>query len=180
MNEQIDDFNEVIKGVVVEKRLLPFKLKQLKLERFHWNSKDVIDGMSLSSSIELISKYDIGTAKTTWNIIYSHTYVDWNSSEESVTDTSRKVIENPDNLIKELENIDLRQLKNNYFSEEEPYSNSYWELSYNDHFKIRGTYDQEIPEVRKIGELLGFANFYKDEITRVQKKAREEDRGDIR
>ena len=37
-----------------------------------------------------------------------------------------------------------------------------WELTYNYHFKIVGTYDQEIKEFKEISDLLGFGELVKE------------------
>ena len=45
-------------------------------------------------------------------------------------------MENSYDLIKNLESCDLRDLKNNYFTEENPERFTHWELTYNNYFKI--------------------------------------------
>ena len=58
MNNEFDDFNNAIDNIKVDRTKPMFKINQLKLEHFHWNSGDIDVGMPLTTSIELISNYN--------------------------------------------------------------------------------------------------------------------------
>ena len=51
-----------------------------------------------------------------------------------------------------------------------PHNYSHWELSYNYYFKIAGTYDQEIPEFKRISEILNFEAIMKQEQEKIKEK----------
>ena len=92
---------------------------------------------------------------------------------EYTTDTYDQNIENPNQLIEKLEKYDLRDLKNNYFTEDNPDRFTHWELTYNHYFKIVGTYDQNVAEFEKISDILNFKEIISAENRKVQNKLRE-------
>ena len=158
-----NDWKEAIKNIKVERERKEFKLAQLKLEHFYFNSGDIDDGMPVSTSIELVNKYNFEEKKEKWQKTISHTYINLGNESNEETNTYEEVLENEE-IIKELEKYDLRDLNNNYFTEEAPEKYSYWTLSYNYKFKIVGTYDQEIDEFKNIKNILGFEEIIKEKI----------------
>ncbi len=173
MDNTFDDFDGAIDDINVERKKNKFELVQLKLEHYYFNSGDIDAGMPLSTSIELSCNYNFEKAKLEWTKIVSHTYLSLNNPHENVTDTYTEEVSNIEQLIREIEKYDLRDLKNNYFTEENPDSFTHWELTYNHYFKIVGTYDQEIEEFSKIGHLLEFRKIIEDETKKVQDKIRQ-------
>ena len=170
MNDVFDDFSNVIDNINIDRTRPAFEINQLKLEHFHWNSGDIDVGMPVTTSIELISNYNFEKEKLNWKKIISHTYLSLENDSEQTTDTYEEELKNFDDLIKNLENFDLRDLKNNYFTEENPESFSHWELTYNNYFKVVGTYDQNVAEFENISEILNFKKIIADENKKIQDK----------
>ncbi len=170
MNNEFDDFSNAIGNVNVERNKNTFKISQLKIEHFHWNSGDIDVGMPVTTSVELTCNYNFEKEKLEWKKTISHTYLSLDNDKEYTTDTNDEEIENPDELIKIIENYDLRELKNNYFTEENPERFTHWELTYNHYFKIVGTYDQNVFEFEKIRDILDFKKIIDIEIKRIQNK----------
>lgn len=144
-----DNFEFDLENIKVEREKKEYKLTQLKLTHYYWNYDVYKENIPVTTSIELISKNikEEGPYAYEWHKIIRHTH------EDKRVDIKDEKLTNLD-IVKELEKYDLRELKNNYFTEFEPECNTHWELEYNDHFKITGTYDQMIDEIRKISEIL--------------------------
>lgn len=172
MNNNFDDFSNAINNIEVNREKNKFKLNQLKIEHYHWNSGDIDAGMPVSTSIELVCNYNFEKEKLEWKKIISHTYLDLNNYRKHVTATYEEDIANPDELIAEIEKYDLRELNNNYFTEQSPESFTHWEISYNYYFKIVGTYDQRINEFEAISNLLNFKKTISNEVRKIQEKVR--------
>ena len=170
MNNESDDFSSVIENVKVERKRNPFEINQLKIEHFYWDYDNIDVGAPVSTSVELICNYNYEEEILEWNKIISHTYLSIDNDSNYTTDTYQEKIENPDKLIKKIEKYDLRDLKNNYFTEEEPERFTHWELTYNNYFKIVGTYDQDIKEFKEISKLLNFKGIIKEEVNKIQEK----------
>ena len=173
MNNEFDDFGNAIDNIEVDRKRNLFKINQLKIEHFHLNSGDIDAGMPISTSVELNCIYNFEKEKLEWIKTISHTYSSLNSSLEYTTDTYDQNIENPNQLIEKLEKYDLRDLKNNYFTEDNPDRFTHWELTYNHYFKIVGTYDQNVTEFEKISDILNFKEIISAENRKVQNKLRE-------
>ena len=71
-------------------------------------------------------------------------------------------------MLKFLENNDLRNLKNNYFSDDKVQRNPHWELEYNNYFKISGTFDQEPKEIKKVISILNCENIINEALKKVE------------
>lgn len=170
MNTEFDDFSDVIDAVSVERTKTKFQLDQLKLEHHYFNSGDIDVGMPTSTSIELTSDYNFEKGAVEWKKTISHTYLSLNNYHEDVTDSYTEELSDVKDLIRQIENFDLRELKNNYFTEENPEQFTHWELTYNHYFKIVGTYDQEIEEFSEISQLLELRKVMKEEMKKVQDK----------
>lgn len=168
MNDNFEDIlNENIK---IERTNIPFKITQLKLTNYYWNSGDIEAGMPISTSIELNCKYIFETDSLEWNKKVSHTYLSLeNCQEETTTSYTEKLI-NGNDIISKIEENDLRNLKNNYFTDENPERFTHWEITYNTYFKIVGTYDQELDVFKKISELLNFKKIMEEETKKINTK----------
>lgn len=170
MNNDFDDFSNAVDNIKVDRTRPAFEINQLKVEHFHWNSGDIDVGMPVTTSIELTCNYNFEKEKLEWKKTVSHTYLSLENDREQTTDTYDEEIENPNDLIKEIEKNDLRELKNNYFTEENPERFTHWELTYNNYFKIVGTYDQNIVEFEKIIDILNLKKVIDNEVKKVQDK----------
>lgn len=89
---------------------------------------------------------------------------------EKQTNFQQYELENSENIIKSLEQIDLKNLKNNYFSNDSFHIHSHWELEYNNYFKIVGTFDNEIYEIKEIKRILDFEQIERQELEKVEEK----------
>lgn len=169
MNDKLDDFNSVISNNKVSRIRPKFEINQIKLEHFYWNSGDIDIGMPISTSVELLCYFNYEKNKLEWKKIISHTYISFKNVHEHTTDTHEEIIDASD-LINKISKYDLRDLKNNYFTEEVPERFSHWELNYNNYFKIIGTYDQEVEEFKKISEILDFKKIIENETNIIQQR----------
>jgi len=146
-----------------------FKLTRLKFTHFNFNSGFVYDGCPIKTSVELRLEYtDIETEKQIWKQNISHTYMLEKNFEEK-TNYYEEQLKNPETIISLLEKINLKNLKNNYFSDD-THKFSHWELEYNDCFKIVGTYNNEIEEIKKVKEILDFETIVSKEMEKVKKE----------
>ena len=150
---------------------IPFKLTQIKLEHHHFYDSDLKNGMAIKTSVELKEEYDFTKDVLVWKKVISHTYVDLNNSMKEVTDTY--MVDVDDSIINKIKEFDLRKLQNNYFTDQQPQNLSHWEISYNNYFKICGTYDQEIKEYTMISELLDFETIITNELNKINNKIKE-------
>lgn len=151
MNNEYDSFMEAIKDIKIEKP--EFKLSQIKIEHFYFNYDNTEDKAPVQISIEL--KKGINSK------IITNTFIDPNNHNKTIEENYSIDISNVEEVLKEIEKIDLRDLKNNYYNEKESYT--HWSIIYNNEFKIVGTYDQEIEEFKKISEILNL----KEEINKT-------------
>ncbi len=97
-----------------------FKINQIKLEHFYFNSGEKDAGMPISTSIELSSVYNFEKNRLDWKRSIVHNYVSLEDSISISTNSHEEVLNGGDELISNIEKYDLRDLKNNYFSEEAP------------------------------------------------------------
>ncbi len=166
-----ENFEDIInKDIEVEVKKTPFKINHLKISHYYWNSGEINIAMPISTSIELISKYGFEKDKLEWNKKVTHTYLSLENCQEKTADSYTEKLVNADEIISELEENDLRNLKNNYFTDAEPERFTHWEITYNTRFKIVGTYDQELAEFKKISELLNLKKTMSDELEKVNEK----------
>lgn len=168
MNNEFDDFSNIIDDdIKIEREKTPFELTHLKLEHFHWNSGDIDAGMPVTTSVELKCEYNFEKEKIDWKKTISHTYLSLEDCHNQTSLCYTEIIED-NNIIKEIEKYDLRNLKNNYFTDQNPDRFTHWELTYNNYFKISGTYNQEIEEYKKISELLDFKKIIETETNKIR------------
>ena len=157
-----NDFLDVIKNTKVERKTTPFKINQLKIEHFYYNDGDLDIAMPISTSVEIKKEDEV------WKKIVIHNYLNPKNHREIINNSYKIVLDNYESIISSIEKIDLRDLNNNYFTEEFPEKNSYWELSYNKLFRIVGTQDQITKEYYEISELLDFDKIMKEELKKVE------------
>lgn len=128
------------------------RIYNLKIVHHFYDSGDNVSNYPIEVSVELISNYNSKNDFLDWKKSVTFVYFDVNdkkiiNKEETLYDK---------NIINEIENMNLKGLKNNYFTDSIPESFSYWEIQYNYNFKIVGTYDNETYEYKRISELLDF------------------------
>lgn len=166
-----ENFEDIInKNIEVEGKKPPFKINNLKISHYYWNSGEINIAMPISTSIELNSEYDFENDKLNWNRKVTHTYLSLDNCQDKITDSYTEELVNAAETIRKLEEYDLRNLKNNYFTDAEPERFTHWEITYNTRFKIVGTYDQELAEFKKISELLNLKKIMTDELEKVNEK----------
>ena len=166
-----DNFEDVInKNLKIERNTIPFKITQLKLTNYYWSSGDLDVGLPVSTSVELNCKYNFEKDMLDWYKKISHTYLSFKNCFEQTTDSYTEELINADDLISKLEENDLRNLKNNYFTDKTPVRFTHWEIAYNKYLKIVGTYDQELDVFKRFSELLDFKKIMENETKKVKDK----------
>ena len=137
----MDDWNEVD----IEKVRDKFELKQIKITNNFESDKDYISGSIVSNSIEIINN----------KMIITITYI--NNDLNKTTDTIEKEISI--DIINKLEEIDLRDINNNYVYLDD---GNYWSIEYNNIFKICGDFVNTIDEYNKIIKIIDYKNIIKN------------------
>lgn len=165
-----NDFENAANNTKMERVRKPFKLTQLKLEIFHLNDGDLDFGMPISTSIDLNSNYNYETQLLEWEKTISHTYISSTDINEQKTNEYKEKDNNINSIIEKIEKLDLRNLCNNYYTEEAPNDFSHWEITYNNYFKIVGTMDQYVEEYNVINDLLDMNKIIRLEISKVKKQ----------
>ena len=165
-----DVFNNIPNNAKAEHIRKPFKLTQLKLEIFHLNDGELDLGMPISTSIELNSNYNYEAQILEWEKTISHTYISSNGVSELKTSEYKEKDNNISSIIEKIEKLDLRNLGNNYYTEDAPNDFSHWEITYNNYFKIVGTMDQYVKEYNIINDLLDMNKTIRTEISKVKKQ----------
>lgn len=152
---------------------IPFSINQLKITHYHWNSGEIQIGTPIRTSVELKSEFDFETNKLRWFKTVNHQYYKytWENGAENHSYTEEV---NIPEIIASLNKINLRSLKNNYFSETIPERYTHWEIKYNYYFKIVGTYNNEIEEFKEICYLIDFEKIINEELDKVEKQLKEE------
>ena len=140
---------------------MKFELKQIKLSHYHFNNGNYSKGMPIITSLELLLDNDKTIKKISHEYIYDeiNRLTKINSYEEIINNTS---------IFKSLELYDLKNLKNNYYTDYGIEKLSHYEINYNYMFKIVGTYDNEINEYKDICDILGFKELINDEIIKAK------------
>lgn len=170
MNSQ---YLEEIKKLINEKENIinnipnrePFKLSQLKYTKHHWMSGEIVNGCPITTSIEI--KPEMLGNKWKVNIIHNYMLED-NHEEKAIN--KQYDLPSQETILEILENNDLRDLKNNYFSDDKIQRYSHWELEYNYYFKISGTFDNEPDEVKKVVSVLNFENIINEALSKVDEE----------
>lgn len=167
MNSQ---YLEEIKKLINEKENIinnipnrePFKLSQLKYTKHHWMSGEIVDGCPITTSIEIKPEM----LENKWKVNIIHKYMLEDGHEEKAINKQYD-LPSQETILEILENNDLRDLKNNYFSDDKIQRYSHWELEYNYYFKISGTFDNEPDEVKKVISVLNCENIINDALKKV-------------
>lgn len=126
-------------------------------------SGEIVNGCPITTSIEIKPEM----LSNNWKVIILHTYMMENNYEER---TIKKEYNLPsqDVILEILKENDLRNLKNNYFSNDKTQRFSHWELEYNNYFKISGTFDQEPKEIKKVISTLNCENIINEALEKVK------------
>lgn len=140
----------------------PFKLFQLKYTKHHWMSGEIVNGCPITTSIEI--KPEMLSDK--WKVKIIHKYMLEDTHEEKVI-SKQYDLQNEKAILEILGKEDLRDLKNNYFSDDKVQKYSHWELEYNYYFKISGTFDQVPEEVKKVISVLNCENIINESLKKV-------------
>ena len=139
-----------------------FKLSQLKYTKHHWMSGEIVNGCPITTSIEI--KPEMLSNK--WKVNIVHKYMLEDTHEEKVI-SKQYDLQNEKAILEILGKEDLRDLKNNYFSDDKVQKYSHWELEYNYYFKISGTFDQVPEEVKKVISVLNCENIINESLKKV-------------
>lgn len=145
-----------------------FQIKKLELVHHHFNYGEKETGMPISTSIEVISELDLEQESTIWFKKVTHKYYGIFDADIEETDSFIEQIDNPEELLEQIKSVNLRNLKNNYFTETTPEKNSHWEINYNYFFKIVGTFDKEIDEYKYLCNILGFNQIIDLELDKIK------------
>ncbi len=139
-----------------------YKIFNLKYTKYYLMTGEIINGKPIKTSIEIKSERNV------WHLLISHTYA-LETREQKIINKEIS-IENPEVIINELEKINLTHLKNNYFTNKSPEKFKHWELEYNYYFKIVGTFDQEIEEIKQIKTILNCDKLMSEFIEETKKQ----------
>ena len=162
--EYLNQIEELLKKEIdVVSSREPFELSQLKYTKYHWMSGEIVNGCPITTSIEIKPEM----LSNNWKVIILHTYMMENNYEER---TIKKEYNLPsqDVILEILKENDLRNLKNNYFSNDKTQRFSHWELEYNNYFKISGTFDQEPKGIKKVISTLNCENIINEALEKVK------------
>ncbi len=143
----------------------PFELSHLKYTKYHWMSGAISDGCPITTSIEINREM----LSNKWKVNIIHKYMLAKEHEEKII-SHQYDLPNQEIVLKTLENNDLRNLKNNYFSDDKIESYSHWEVEYNYYFKIAGTFDLEPDEIKEVVNVLNCNKIIEEELLKVEKK----------
>lgn len=141
-------------------------LDQIKYECFFSTVDAPYPGMPINFSVDLRSKFDIKSRKMIWIKTILYSFISYQNINEKETRKREEKLENFTEIIKRLEEIDLRNLKNNYFTDFIPEKFSHWELTYNHYFKVVGTFDREVEEIKEVSKILDVKKIMDSELNK--------------
>lgn len=141
-------------------------LDQIKYECFFSTVDAPCSGMPINFSVDLRSKFDIKSRKRIWIKTILYSFISYQNINEKETRKREEKLENSTEIIKRLEEIDLRNLKNNYFTDFIPEKFSHWELTYNHYFKVVGTFDREVEEIKEVSKILDVKKIMDSELNK--------------
>ncbi len=141
-------------------------LDQIKYECFFSTVDAPYSGMPINFSVDLRSKFDIKSRKRIWIKTILCSFISYQNINEKETRKREEKLENSTEIIKRLEEIDLRNLKNNYFTDFIPEKFSRWELTYNHYFKVVGTFDREVEEIKEVSKILDVKKIMDSELNK--------------
>ena len=171
-NPVFDDWDIDIETLQKESSV---NIEQIKLIHHYFNDKDIEPGYPIETSIEFLSKVINGNIK--WVKKIKHIYRNIKNPLLLADKDYEKIVENQNEILEKLNSINLSILKNNY-SYNDSEKEEYWEIIYNDRFKIVGTYRNEIKEFTELCDLLEFKRVMEEELEQVKKMIKKE-HGDI-
>lgn len=128
-------------------------IKQVKLIHHYFYDNDITEEILIEKSIEIVKRINELTGDIEWfkrniNVFLNYNY----EKREEVEETK---IDNYEDLITKINNLKLNTLKNNYFYNDED-KEDYWEIVYNNIFKIIGSYKYIPEELEMLTSLLEF------------------------
>lgn len=127
----------------------------VKLTKYYSSNNAIKEATPISTSVQIVKGYDKVNKRELGNKIIKHLYYSGEKLE-----VKEKVIINEITDYKEImhkfDNLSLNKLKNNYYTDKCPECFEHWELEY-DMFKIVGTYDNYIKELKLVEEILNFS-----------------------
>ena len=128
----------------------------VKLTKYYSSNSDIKEDTPISTSIQIVKGYDKVNKKELGNKIIKHLYY----SGEHLEVKEKTIVDEIDNygeVMSKLARLHLNKLKNNYYTDKCPECLEHWELEY-DMFKIVGTYDNYIKQLKLVEEILNFSN----------------------
>lgn len=161
-----DDFNN-IDFSKIERINYEVKINNITLTHFYQDLGEKYAGKPIKTSVKLEK------INNSWKETIIHFYLDFQNLELVKEDITE--IENPqiENCIKKLENHNLKKYKNNYFDEEFKENPEYWQIEYNEKFKIVGTYNEEIDILKELISFLNFSEIKNSIITKLKTNLQE-------
>lgn len=155
---------------IIDKSDESFEIKTIELVHHHFNSGEKEPGMPISTSVGLLSKIDLETQSVIWLKEITHKYCGIENADSEELESYTEKIDNIEEILAKINSIDLRNLKNNYFTDSVPERYSYWEINYNYLFKIIGTYNNEINEYKELCNILEFKKIIDMELDKIEYK----------
>ena len=130
----------------------------------HYYDDNELSGSSCYTRLKIISDYDYIERRFSFKGKILHTYRDYD--DEFDIRTIEKNIDISNEIVKSINNLNLEELKNNYYNEN--YNEEYWVINYNKLFYIVGTYDNELEEINTLLELVNFKNIKEECLREVE------------
>lgn len=128
----------------------------VKLTKYYLSNSNIEEGTPISTSVQIVKGYDKVNKKELGNKIIKHLYY----SGEHLEVKEKIIVDEINNykeIMNKLDNLNLNKLKNNYYNDKCPECLEHWELEY-DMFRIVGTYDNYIEELKMVEDVLDFSN----------------------
>lgn len=161
-----DDFSNIDYTKIERIETKP-KINSISLTHFYQDLGDKIGGKPIKTSVKLEK------INNSWKETIIHFYLDFQNLEIVKEDITE--IENPkiETFIQKLENFNLKNYKNNYFDEDFKEAPEYWQIEYNDKFKIVGTYNEEIDILKELMNFLSFSEIKKSILAKLKPNLQE-------
>lgn len=121
-----------------------------------FNSYD--NNKPLLVSIHFIKSYDPKVGKEIGLKISKYTYFIDANNFETKDIIQNKVVDDINTLFEKFESLNLKDLKNNYYTDTVEARTSHWELEY-DMFKVVGTFDKIPKKIKQIETLIDLEKF---------------------
>lgn len=161
-----DDFNN-IDFSKIERINYEVKINNITLTHFYQDLGEKYAGKPIKTSIKLEKVNNV------WKEIIIHYYLDFQDLEtikENITEIENiKIAE----FIQNLEKYNLKDYKNNYYTQDPEENPEYWQIEYNEKFKIVGTYNEEIDILKELISFLNFSEIKNSIITKLKTNLQE-------